>query len=76
VDWFEQLTGFHESDYDTTRSRLEVVYGRLFSKVDKQSYGIGNLETPSLYELGHRAQFASGNVAGRLKVSCDSGDVR
>ena len=45
MDWFEKLTGFRESDYDVTRSRLEVVGGRLHSKVNGQSYAIGNLET-------------------------------
>lgn len=48
MDWFEKLTGFREAGYDVTRSRLEVVGGRLRSKVNDQSYDIGDLETPSL----------------------------
>jgi len=76
MDWFEKLTGFREAEYDVTRSRLEVVGGRLHSNVNDQSYDIGDLETPSLKELRQRAQVVSGNVAGRVKVSCVSGDVR
>ena len=76
MDWFEKLTGFRESDYDVTRSRLEVVDGRLHSKVNDQSYGIGNLEIASLKELRQRTQPVLGNVVGRVKVSCISGDVR
>jgi hypothetical protein len=76
MDWFEKLTGFREGDYDVTRTRLEVAGGRLRSKVNEQSYGIGNLETPSIKELRQRAQPAVGKLAGRVKVSCVSGDVR
>jgi hypothetical protein len=76
MDWFEKLTGFRESDYDVTRSRLEVAGGQLRSKVNEQSYRIGNLETPSLKELRQLTQTARGNLAGRVKVSCVSGDVR
>src|SRR5436309_9450867 len=76
MDWFQKLTGFREGDYDVTRSRLEVVGGRLRSKVNEQSYSIGKLETPSLKELRQRAQPAVGNLVGRVKVSCVSGNVR
>jgi len=76
MDWFENLTGFRESKYDVTRSGLEVVGDRLRSKVNGQSYGIGNLETPSLNQLRQRAQRGLGNSGGRVKVSCVSGDVR
>jgi hypothetical protein len=76
MDWFEELMGFRESDYDVTRSRLEVVGRRLRSKVNDQSYDIGNLETPSLKELRQRVQPVLRNLVGRVKVSCVSGDVR
>ena len=76
MDWFEKLTGFRESGYDVTRSRLEVVGARLRSKINGQSYAVGVLETPSLKELRQRAQVALGNLAGSAKVSCVSGDVR
>jgi len=43
---------------------FEVVGSRLHSKVNGQSYAIGNLETPSLKELRQRAQLALGSLAG------------
>src|SRR5207248_8249126 len=76
MDWFEKLTGFRESDYDLTRSRLEVIGERLHSKANGQSYAIGKLETPSLKELRQRAQLLEADVAGTVKVSCVSGDIR
>jgi hypothetical protein len=76
MDWFEKLTGFRESGYDVTRSRLEVVGARLRSKINGQSYAVGVLETPSLKELRQRAQVALGNLAGTVRVSCVTGDVR
>jgi len=76
MDWFEKLTGFRESGYGVTRSRLEVVGARLRSKINGQSYAVGVLETPSLKELRQRARVALGNLAGSVKVSCVSGDVR
>jgi len=76
MDWFERLTGFEESDYDATRSRLEVAGGRLRSTVNRRSFATGELETPSLGELRSRAQGVIGDLAGRLKVSCVGGDVR
>ena len=29
MDWFEKLTGFRETSYEDTRSKLEVEGGRL-----------------------------------------------
>ena len=49
MDWFENLTGFRESGYDVTPSRFEVVGARLYSKVNGQSYAIGDLETPIVF---------------------------
>jgi hypothetical protein len=76
VDWFEKLTGFREGSYDLTRSRLEVSGNKLRSKVNCRSYTTGFLETPSLGELRQRARDAISDVAGKLQVSCVSGDVR
>jgi hypothetical protein len=44
MDWFERLTGFRETDYDDTRSKLAVDGSRLRSLVNGKSYGIGKLE--------------------------------
>ena len=76
MDWFENLTGFRESGYDDTRSRLRVEGERICSSINGQSYGIGNLETPSLGDLRRRAQSVIPDVAGPLQVSFVRGDVR
>jgi hypothetical protein len=76
MDWFERLTGFRETSYDVTRSKFEVGGGMLDSKVNGQRYTTGELETPSLKELRQRAQVGLSDLAGTLKVSCVSGDVR
>jgi hypothetical protein len=38
MDWFEKLTGFPETDYDATRSKLKVVDTQLHSLINKKSY--------------------------------------
>jgi hypothetical protein len=76
MDWFEKVTGFRELGYEETRSRLRVTDGRLHSMHSARSYGVGFLEAPSVAELRVRARAVMGRVAGRLKVSCVSGDVR
>lgn len=54
LDWFERLTGFAETDADTTRSRLVVSGGELVSRVNGMRHRIGELELPSLGELRRR----------------------
>ena len=76
MDWFERLTGFQESDYESTRSKLEVAGGRLRSKVNNQSYGIGKLEVLSLRELRGRVKNLRDLPSGKLKVSTVVSDVR
>lgn len=75
MDWFEKLTGFRETGYEETRARLEVEEGRLRSRINGASYGIGSLEMVSLQALRERAMAANG-PCGRLKVSIVTGDVR
>ena len=43
MDWFERLTGFPETTYDETRSRLDVSGATLTSRVNGRSYGVGEL---------------------------------
>ncbi|PSJ40370.1 hypothetical protein [Allosphingosinicella deserti] len=74
MDWFERLTGFAEMSYPETRKRLEAADGRLHSRVNGRSYGIGALSMPSLAEL--RVASAAGRRKGRLKLGTCSGDVR
>ncbi|MBK6593633.1 MAG: hypothetical protein IPG23_13300 [Burkholderiales bacterium] len=75
MDWFERLTGFRETEYNDTRSKLEVEGAKLRSKVTGRSYGIGTLELVSLQTLRDRVCAGSG-LPGRLKVSLVRGDVR
>ena len=75
VDWFEKLTGFRESDYHSTQSKLAVEGRRLRSLVNGASYGVGELEIVSLQTLRDRAA-RIGAPPGRLKVGIVTGDVR
>jgi hypothetical protein len=75
VDWFEKLTGFREAGYEETRERLEVVNGRLRSRVNDASYETGELELVSLQTLRERAKLG-GELPGRIRTSVVTGDVR
>jgi hypothetical protein len=75
MDWFERLTGFRETDYQSTRAKLEVNGDRLKSLVNGKTYGIGQLELISLKELRDRVSEA-GMMPGKLKVAVVQGDVR
>ena len=74
MDWFERLTGFPETSYEATRAQLEVSDGRLRSRANGRSYGIGWLELISLDAL--RAQTRDVAVPGRLTLEIAQGDVR
>jgi hypothetical protein len=74
VDWFEKLTGFRETDYDSTRAKLAVEGHRLRSLINGASYAIGELEVVSLAALRERAAAAA--PSGRLKARVVTGDVR
>ncbi|TXH25078.1 MAG: hypothetical protein E6R06_10345 [Mycobacterium sp.] len=69
--WFERLTGFVESDYEATRSRLSVEGDELVSSVNGKRHGVGILRTPSLAEL----RAISVPDRGRTTVTCAVGDV-
>jgi hypothetical protein len=75
MDWFEQLTGFREAGYNETRGKLKVDGRQLRSLVNGKCYGIGELELVSLQALRDRVQPSDG-LAGRLKTSVVTGDVR
>jgi hypothetical protein len=75
MDWFEKLTGFCETDYDDTRTKLVVEGSRLRSRVNGKDYGVGVLELVPLQALRARVKSAGG-LPGRFKVSAVSGDVR
>lgn len=75
MDWFEKLTGFSETSYDDTRSKLKVEGSRLRSLVNGESYGIGELELVPLHTLRARSKSAGG-PPGRLKIRVVTGNVR
>jgi hypothetical protein len=75
MDWFERLAGFRETSYEETRRQFEVSGNRLYSRVNRQGYGIGQLELVSLQTLRERVNSA-GALSGKLKVSVVTGDVR
>jgi len=75
MDWFERLTGFAETTWTETQSRLEIQGKRLRSKVNGRTYAIGELRLTSLGEL--RQQVAAGSSpAGRLVIRNVGGDIR
>lgn len=75
MNWFERLTGFRETEYYDTRSKLKVEGTQLRSMVNGKSYCIGTLELVSLQTLRDRVSTGSG-LPGRLNVSLVRGDVR
>jgi hypothetical protein len=75
MDWFEKLFGFQEQGYEQTRQQFEVLDGRLHSRANGKSYGVGELELVSLKTLRERVHAGQG-PAGRLKVGIVRGDVR
>jgi len=75
MDWFEQITGFIEKDFDTTQARLSVVGGRLHSTHSDRTCGVGHLDLPTLAELRQRAApWTTGQ--GTTRASCIRGDAR
>lgn len=72
-DWFEDITGFREEDYESTRSRLRVEGGELVSTVNDRRCGIGNLTFPTVAKLRMQVDMPDGP---RTTVRCVTGDVR
>jgi hypothetical protein len=75
-NWFSRLTGFQESDYKATRSRLRVADRLLQSAANGHSYATGGLEILSLGELRERVEAVRGAISGQLKVSTLLGEAR
>lgn len=74
MTWFERLTGFAETTYAETRSRLRVTGGRLVSDACDETYAVGRLETPALADL--RARTSAPTRARHLTLGVLTGDVR
>ena len=75
MNWFEELTGFKEADYASTRAQLAVDGTELVVRGSGRRYGIGELELVSLAELRDRVSRQPERDA-RLRVRSVSGDVR
>jgi hypothetical protein len=80
-DWFEKLMGFSERSYEQAKAQMtvEVVEGEqmLRSTVTGKSFGCGELELVSLETLRARvAALGPPSEGGKLKLSCEQGDVR
>ena len=46
-DWFKNLTGFEEKDFQTTKQHLKIQDKCLISKVNQRRYFIGDFEVLS-----------------------------
>ena len=74
-DWFCDLFGFDETSPEVVHENLVLSGGRLQSKINQKSYGVGLLTTPSLGELKGQLKALSSDLSGQLKVSIEVGDV-
>ena len=75
MNWFEQLTGFAETDYHSTQSQLEMEGDTLICLPNGQRYQAGRLLTPTLGQL--RQQTAALPVmSAPNRLSEWVGDVR
>ncbi len=76
MDWFERITGFKELSYDETKAALTVVDGKLHSAHSSRQCFVGELETPSLFQLRQRTRDIVARGGGEVRVSSLQGDVR
>ena len=51
ADWFEQLFGFREGDFDWTQAQFALRDGVLSSRHNEQKYVAGQFSTPTISEL-------------------------
>ena len=75
MDWFESSPGFGKPATRKPVPGSRSTGGRLHSRINGASYGIGELELVSLEALRERAKSA-GDLPGRVKTSVVTGDVR
>lgn len=71
--WFEQLTGFPETDADGVRSQLRLDGERLVSIANGRSIVVGQLTTPSLDTL--RSAVADAGPGSVTEVVADVADL-
>jgi len=75
MTWFEDLTGFAESDGDSVRGKLAVEGDVMTSSANGREMRPGRLETPSLKELRRRVRDLP-RQTGQLRISEVVDDVR
>ena len=76
TDWFETLFGFRETSPEEVRENIELRDRKLYSKINSNSYGIGELTTPYLEELRSSVAKNSESLQGKIKVQNVIGDIR
>lgn len=76
MDWFENITGFVERDYDTTQSLLRVEDGQLTSVHSQRRWDIGRFETPSLAHLREEVRATVQKVGHRTTFQTLTGDAQ
>jgi len=67
MTWFEDLTGFQETEPEQVRRNLIVDGTKLISKANGRTMTWGRLETPTLAELRQRARSCK-TVPGKIMV--------
>ena len=75
MDWFEQITGFAERDYETTQSLLRVDGEHLISSHSARRWGIGRFETSSLAKLREEVGSISHGEGRRTTFRVMTGDA-
>jgi len=75
MSWFESLTGFREESPVQVRKNLIVEGNKIKSLVNGKAWIYGQLETPTLAELRHRANSIS-TSSGKLKLLSIVGNVQ
>ena len=75
MDWFEEITGFIEKDYDQVHNNISITDQNLFSKVNQKNYSIGCFECLSLKDLRNKT-FNQIRTEERSSCSIIIDDVR
>jgi len=76
-NWFRDLFGFDEIEYEETQRWLKVEGNMLYSHANEKSYQIGKFDTPSMRELRESVNVPTAvtNSSG-LKLSAKISDVQ
>lgn len=75
ADWFGNITGFRECDYETTRARLSVEGDQLVSTATGRRHGMGHLALRTLQDFRESTKTPAVRMT-RTTVNCIAGDVR